>query len=59
MLLPLSKKIGLRMLLLIQKEVEMSVESCRSDLCAGGQLLQPLLAATRTVDIHAPDQDTT
>jgi hypothetical protein len=48
-----SKEVGLRLLLLLKQEVEMIVESRRPDLCAGGQLLQSLVAATRTVDIDA------
>jgi len=38
-LLSFSKKIGLRLLLLLEQEVEMSVESCRSEFGAGGELI--------------------
>ncbi len=58
-LLSFSKEVGLRLLLLLEQEVEMIVESRRSDLCAGGQLLQPLVAATRTVDIDACHENAT
>ena len=38
-LLSFAKEVGLRLLFLLEQEVEMIVESRRSDLCAGGQLL--------------------
>ena len=46
------------LLLLLYHEVEMIVEPCRSRLCAGAELLLPLVAVTQAVDIQASHQDT-
>jgi hypothetical protein len=58
-LLAFSKKIGLRLLLLLEQEVEMIVESRRSELRRGRQLLQPLVPTTRTVNVHARHENAT
>jgi hypothetical protein len=53
------KEIGLCPLLLLQQEIRMIVKPSGSDLCAGGQLIQPMLAATRAVDIDACHENAT
>ena len=52
-LLRLSEKIGLRLVLLLQQEVEMSVEPDRPRLDTAGELLLPRLSLTNPVDVLA------
>ncbi len=58
-LLRLAKEIGLRLLLLVEQEVEMIVESGGPPLRTAGQLLLPLLSVTDPVDVLAGNQHAT
>ena len=55
----LSEKIALRLLLLLDQKVEVLVESCRSRLDNRAQLLLPLLAVARAVDVRTRSEDAT